>query len=77
METVMVLDFHEYKKVKDRLLEEGYHEIHMHDVCGGQYFSIEDPDDPTCDAVVKYMAELGAKVNFSETREEFTVSELE
>ena len=73
----MVLDFHEYRKFKEKLLETGFHEIHLHDVCGGQYFSIDDPDDATCDEIVRLFAEIGQRVNFSENREEFTLEDIE
>ncbi|MGI6221422.1 MAG: RDAC family protein [Coriobacteriales bacterium] len=73
----MVLDFHEYRKIKEALLEGGFREIHLHDVCGGQYFSIDDPDDATCDELVRRFAAMGQRVNFSETREEFTLDDEE
>ncbi len=71
----MTIDFHEYRKLKQYLLDKGYKEIHLHDVCGGEYFSIDDPDDETCAAIEKYFEKKGKPVNFSANRTEFTIGD--
>lgn len=69
----MIIDYNAHRALKESLLERGLREIHMHDTCSGQYFTIDDPDDATCDALREHFAALGAQVVFSEDRAEYTV----
>ena len=72
----MELEYQTYRPIKLALLERGLSEIHMHDTCSGQYFSIEEPDDATCAALEELLAELGAAPVYTEDRTEFTLAEM-
>ena len=73
----MILDYETYRKVKDGLLEEGNREIHMHDTCSGQYFSIDGPDDATRKSLETRLAALGACPVYNDERNEFKLQDLE
>ena len=66
-----VLDFPSYRPLKLRLMEEGLGEIHMHDTCGGQYFSIDEPNEAIIGALVKHFEAMGVEPVFSYEAREF------
>ena len=69
----MVIYYGTHRALKESLLERGLREIHMHDTCSGQYFTIDEPDDATCDALCEHFSALGARVVFNADRTEYTV----
>lgn len=67
----MVLDFHDYRTLKAHLKAQGLSDIHLHDACGGQYFTVDHLDDKTQAALVAYFAPMGAKPDFTDDRTSF------
>lgn len=62
----MVLDFPVYQQLKEYVARQGLSPIHMHDACGGQYFTVEHPDEKTADAIRAYFAPQGVLADFTE-----------
>ena len=48
--------------------------VHFHDGCGGQYFSLDEPNDALREFIAGYYAERGFTADFSEDGTAFTVS---
>ena len=73
----MVLDFPAYQTLKQFVQEQGLSPIHMHDACGGQYFSVEQPDQKTADAIRSYFAPQGVLADFTEDLSNFMLLDRE
>ena len=48
-------------------------DIHFHDACGGQYFSVDNANEDLKSFVLKYFAEKGLSARFSEDLRGFYV----
>lgn len=72
----MVLSFPEYQALKAHLAAEGLSPIHMVDACGGQYFTLEQPDERTLQALRDYFAPMGAKPDFTDENTHFVLLDV-
>ena len=73
----MVLDFPSYQKFKQYVQEQGISPIHMHDACGGQYFSVDQPDEKTAEVVRAYFAPMGVLADFTDDLSNFMLLDQE
>lgn len=51
-------------------------EVHFHDGCGGQYFTVDELTDEMKAFLIEYFSERKLKVHFSESGDSFTVVEI-
>lgn len=58
------------KEIKDKFPSAG---IHFHDGCGGQYFTIDQPDEALLKCITAYFAKKNLTVLFSEDGSQFTL----
>lgn len=49
--------------------------VHFHDGCGGQYFSLDEPNDALREFICGYFRGLGLTADFTGDGTVFTVSE--
>lgn len=68
-----MLNLFEVSEFKTFLKENNGGEIHMHDTCGGQYFTIEKGNDDTERLVNEYLTKKKNKVIFSDDKASFTI----
>ena len=48
----------------------------MVDACGGQYFTLEQPDGPTLQALRDYFAPMGARPDFTDENTHFVLLDV-
>lgn len=68
-----VLTFDQVAELKKLLAEKSTGKIHMHDTCGGQYFSIEGETEQTKPLIAEYAAAAGYSAVFDELSHGFTL----
>lgn len=71
----MILTLLEVAALKKEAAERFSQEIHFHDGCGGQYFTVEKPTEAFKEFIVTFFAERKCRVLFSENGEYFSVEE--
>lgn len=62
--------------LKREIAEKFSVQIHFHDGCGGQYFTIENPTEELKEYIRTFFARQNANVLFSENGEQFSVKEI-
>ena len=70
----MVISTIEIARLKKELAEKFSAELHSHDSCGGQSFSIDNGGEDITKYITEFFAELGAKIKFTpDGKEIYTV----
>jgi len=69
----MIFSFNQVKILKDEMDQKFGVHLHFHDRCGGQYFNLENPTDEMKEYIIKWFADKGCKLAFSEDGEMFYV----
>lgn len=72
----MYLSLFDAAEIKNEIAERFSVQIHFHDGCGGQYFSIDNPNEKTEEDIIAYFAERNLKADFTENREYFSVKKI-
>lgn len=72
----MILSLTEAANLKKEIFEKFSVQIHFHDGCGGQYFSVEKPTDEIKEYISAFFARQNLNVLFSENGERFSVEEV-
>jgi hypothetical protein len=70
------ITWNEAIELKARAKEQFSAEIHFHDCCGGQYFSLETSDEKLKSFIENYFANKSLKAVFSDDGLQFTVHRL-
>ncbi|MGN0522208.1 MAG: hypothetical protein ACI4IQ_06180 [Eubacterium sp.] len=69
----MILTLSEAADLKKEINDNFSVELHFHDGCGGQYFSLEKVDDKVKDYIIRYFSSKNMKAVFSDDGLNFTV----
>lgn len=69
----MILTIFEVENLKKEVLQKFSVQIHFHDGCGGQYFTVDQPTEELKESVIEFFATRELEVVFSETGEQFRV----
>lgn len=69
----MFLTFEEILEFKAEVRERFSVEVHCHDSCGGQSFSLDKADEGVRDYITQYLKQKGLHAVFSEDGIQFTV----
>lgn len=69
----MVLTLSEVTKIKKEVSDRFSAELHFHDGCGGQYFSLDEKSDELQKYIASYFADMNMQALFSEDGLCFTV----
>lgn len=69
----MILTLSEASKLKKEVSDRFSTEIHFHDGCGGQYFSLDESSDELREYITEYFADKNMQAIFSEDGLHFTV----
>ena len=73
----MNLDYSDVLKMKKAVDDRFHLNVHFHDGCGGQYFSLDEkPTAELTDYIIKYFSELGIKVNYTDDFQMFTLDKI-
>ena len=72
----MALTLSEVIELKNLINEKGGVEIHMHDACGGQYFTLGEPSPETVGIIKSYLEPKGIKARYSPNNDSFTIGGL-
>lgn len=69
----MILSITEVTQLKKEAESKLSAQIHFHDGCGGQYFTINNPTDELKRFITDFFNKKGLKAVFTENGEQFTV----
>jgi hypothetical protein len=69
----LTLTFSEVTKLKDEIQKHFSVNVHFHDGCGGQYFSLDDKNEEVSKYIFEYFKKLNLKATFSNDGLQFTV----
>lgn len=70
----MNLDYSDVLKMKKAVDSVFHINVHFHDACGGQYFSLDEkPSDDLKSYIVNYFEKSNIKVNFNSDFQIFTL----
>ena len=69
----MILTLSEVTKLKKEVSDRFSAQIHFHDGCGGQYFSLDESNDELQKHITAYFTEINMQAVFSEDGLYFTV----
>lgn len=70
----MQLDFSQVLEMKKAVDEVFHLNVHFHDACGGQYFSLDEkPTKELEDFITDYFAKKNITVDFTTDRKRFTL----
>lgn len=70
----MVITFDKAAELKQQISDKFGLYLHLHDACGAQSFSFDEPIDEYVSAWIReYFGKIGGNVQFSESGSEFTV----
>lgn len=72
----MSLNIDEVLGLKKYLENKNAVKMHLHDACGGQYFTLEKPDKATMDLIKLYLKEKKIMAVFSNDNSSFTIGGL-
>ena len=72
----MIFNIFAVTEVKKKISELFSVEVHFHDACGGQYFTVDELTDEMKAFLIEYFSERKLKVCFSESGDSFTVVEI-
>ncbi|MGN0806537.1 MAG: hypothetical protein ACI4MC_05815 [Candidatus Coproplasma sp.] len=70
----MILTLNEVTELKKIIENRFSARLHFHDGCGGQYFTVDEPNDELKAFLTEYLSERKLEVRFSENG--FTVEEI-
>ena len=62
-------------ELKKYLADRGLEYVHFHDACGGQFFSFDNADEMSKNAVIDFWREKGLNVSFTDDDLTFVVTE--
>lgn len=62
-----ILNFDEYLHLKTLLKENFNADIHMHDTCQGQYFSLEQPNKKVKKFIERYFQKKNLNIDFDKS----------
>ena len=68
-----MLSLYEVSEMKEHLTKQNGAIIHLHDTCGGQYFTIEDGNTETENIISDFLIGKNQKVFFSEDKLSFII----
>lgn len=71
----MIFSLIEAASFKKEIYEKFCVQIHFHDGCGGQYFTLENPTAELKAYITDFFARRNLNVHFSENRQHFSVEE--
>jgi hypothetical protein len=71
----MVLSLSFVSEMKKEFYDKFSFQIHFHDGCGGQYFTVDETSDTIKEYITTYFNKRNLKVHFSENCESFSVEE--
>ena len=69
----MVLKFDEIINLKELILKKYNQKLHIHDTCGGQYFSFNSKIDGIESFINKYLSKYNLQAKFSADSLSFTI----
>ena len=69
----MILTLSEVTKLKKEVIDRFSAQIHFHDGCGGQYFSLDESNDELQKYIIAYFTDIKMQAVFSEDGLYFTV----
>lgn len=69
----MILALSDITKLKKEIGDRFSAQIHFHDGCGGQYFSLDERNDEIQKYITAYFADMNVQAVFSEDGLRFTV----
>ncbi len=72
----MILSISDVTDLKKAITEKFSSQIHFHDGCGGQYFTVDEPTDELKSFLTEYFARQKLKVRFLKDGTHFSVEEL-
>ena len=72
----MILSISDAVELKRAITEKFSLQIHFHDGCGGQYFTVDELTDEMKAFLIEYFSERKLKMHFSESGDSFTVEEI-
>ena len=72
----MTLSLAEAANFKKEIFEKFSAEIHFHDGCGGQYFTLAQPTAALKEYITAFFARQNIQVRFSEDDKLFSVEEI-
>ena len=72
----MIFNIFAVTELKKKISELFSVEVHFHDACGGQYFTVDELTDEMKAFLIEYFSERKLKVHFSESGDSFTVEEI-
>lgn len=72
----MIISLSDAAELKKGAKERLSSDIHFHDGCGGQFFTIDAPTAELKQFIIDFFASRKIKVFFSENGEYFTVEEI-
>ncbi len=71
------LDYSDVLKMKKAVDERFHLNVHFHDGCGGQYFSLDEkPTAELIDFIIEYFSNLGIKVSYTDDFQMFTLDKI-
>lgn len=71
------LNYSDVLKMKKAVDERFHLNVHFHDGCGGQYFSLDEkPPAELIDYIIEYFSNLGIKVNYTDDFQTFTLDKI-
>ncbi len=71
----MVLTLSQVSELKKAVTERFSVNIHFHDGCGGQYFTVDEPSKELTEFITEYFAKMNESVRFSSKGDIFSVGE--
>lgn len=72
----MALNIDEILELKKYLKDNNAKELHLHDACAGQCFTLDTPDKFTIMLIKAYFKEKNIKASFSDNNDAFTIGGL-
>lgn len=72
----MIFNLFAVAELKKKILELFSVEVHFHDGCGGQYFTVDALTDEMKVFLIEYFSERKLKVHFLESGDSFNVKEI-
>ncbi len=73
----MIFDYSDVLKMKKAVDDVFHLNVHFHDGCGGQYFSLDEkPTDELKTFISDYYQNLGIKVNYTNDFQIFTLEKI-
>lgn len=73
----VTLDYSDVLKMKKAVYDVFHLNVHFHDGCGGQYFSLDEaPANELKDFIIRYFNNIGFNVKFSNDSMIFTLEHI-